>query len=147
MSNLRERNLYFCCVCDKSLTSELKCRRRNINFTTWRTSSFCTNEMICATQSFSLKCLLRPCVWKKISAFRLSRYFGFPGISKSETSPVYGSEFRKSENFAKLTENFPKNAYRKYLPKIYRNFRNMSKMLKIYRDFQKSISGPGMAPK
>ena len=48
---------------------------------------------------------VRPCVWEKILAFQLSRYFGFPGISKSETSPVYGSEFRMSENFAKLTEN------------------------------------------
>ena len=56
---------------------------------------------------------------------------------KVETSPVYLPWFRMSENFAKLTENFPEN----------RNIRNMSKLSKmigifgifgLFRIFRKS---------
>ena len=81
-----------------------------------------------------LACAVRPCVCRRFSDFRLSRYFGLFGLSDFETSPVYLPWFRMSENFAKLTENFPEN----------RNIRNMlklSKMIEIFglfRIFRKS---------
>ena len=70
--------------------------------------------------------LLRPCVWQKISAFRLSRYFDIVRLSTVETSPVQDPCFRMSENFAKLTD----------IPEIYRNFRNMSKLSKMIKNFE-----------
>ena len=52
--------------------------------------------------------------------------------------------FRTSKNFAKLTKNFPETLVRNPCPKIYRNFRHMSKMFKIYRYFRdaKSVVRP-----
>ena len=48
---------------------------------------------------------LRSCVCQIFLAFWLSRYVRFPGISTSETNPVYLPWFRMSKKFVKLTEN------------------------------------------
>ena len=80
-------------------------------------------------------------------AMRLPKNFGISRKSKVESRIVSTVENRPKlsrlyfafdfrESVTETTETLTENAYRKYLPKIYRNFQNMSKMTNITGIFE-----------
>ena len=78
---------------------------------------------------------------------RLPKNFGISRKSKIESRFVSTVENRPKlsrlyfafdfrESVTETTESLTENAYRKYLPKIYRNFRNMSKFFENDPNFR-----------
>ena len=78
---------------------------------------------------------LRPCVCRKFSAFRLSRYFDIVQLSTIKTGPKENRGFERPKILPNLPKIFPKIEVRNPCSKKYWNFRNMSKLSKMIEIF------------